>query len=68
LAAQFANSDPSAAAEWVGQIGDDTLRNRAEANVFLTWRKQDAPTAQAWLDSLSDAPEALRRYLIQRRQ
>ncbi len=63
LATNLAGKDPEAAAEWLDQIGDPALRTQSIVGIFSSWPRTDAARFQ-WLQSRTDAPDSLKRYLL----
>lgn len=63
LATNLAGKDPEAAAEWLEQIGDPATRAQAIAGIFSSWPRTDAARFE-WLQSCTDAPDSLKRYLL----
>ncbi|MDP0490468.1 MAG: hypothetical protein Q7Q71_05415 [Verrucomicrobiota bacterium JB023] len=55
---QLLNSQPERAAEWYGQVLDDSQRQSNYEGLYETWKGQDEEAANQWLNSLPEADRA----------
>jgi hypothetical protein len=64
----IAATDPAEASRWIERVSEEREREQAIVLVAVAWRRQNAPEAQAWVDSLELSDELRRRLVPAKRR
>ncbi|MEO8353856.1 MAG: hypothetical protein ABI680_19185, partial [Chthoniobacteraceae bacterium] len=68
FASAIAGTDPAAAVDWLGQIQDPAVRERAVGPMFHSWATADASSAREWLRNFPGVRDSVKNALLSARR